>query len=368
MRKTILFSIISLPVFIFLSAGFVFAQTKTKTENVVLVLIDGYRWQELFRGADIQLLAGKKYNSGDSSQRFQKYWDDNPVERRKKLMPFTWNYIAQHGQLYGNRDLGNLVNVKNPYWFSYPGRAEMLSGFVDTAINSNDYPSNTNMNILEFLNNQNSYHDKVVTFACWVPVGRCLNKENSRMLINVPWEDITGNDLTEAEILANEVQHLAPKTFGWGERLDFEVYALAKSYIQAKHPKVVYIDFGDTDEYAHHGRYEEYLDDIHNLDIMIGNLWKMMEKDKFYAGKTTFYIVPDHGRGVGDRWTDHGSGTPHSDETWFMVMGPDTPATGEIKTQEQIYEDQFAQTVASLLGFQYEAGRPAGKAVRSVLK
>lgn len=344
------------------------AQEKTKTENVVLILIDGYRWQELFRGADYDLLSSKKFNSDDSTERFKKYWDEDLKLRREKLMPFTWKYIASNGQLYGNRDLGNNVNVRNPYWISYPGRAEVLSGFVDSAINSNSYPTNTNTNVLEFINSRKGYQDKVVTFACWGATGRCLNKENSKMLINVPWEDIRGNDLTEAESLANEIQHYAPKTFGWEERLDFEVYALAKSYIRSRHPKVIYIDFGDTDEYAHEGQYGHYLDDIHNLDEMIGNLWRMMQQDKFYSGKTTFFIVPDHGRGVGNQWTSHGSGTPHSNETWFMVMGPDTAPMGEIKKKEQIFQDQYAKTIASILGFKYEPQIGAGEIIKGVMR
>jgi hypothetical protein len=345
------------------------AQRAHQTENIVLILIDGYRWQELFHGAEQDLLNNQKYNSTDSLQRIKKFWADNIDERRKKLMPFTWNYIAHHGQLYGNRDLGNRVNVENPYWISYPGRAEMLSGFADKKINSNDYGNNTNPNVLEFLNRQKGYEDKVVTFACWDATGRCLNQENSGMLINVPWEDIRGDQLTATEILANEIQHYAPKTFGITERLDFEVYALAKAYIAAKHPKITYIDFGDTDEYAHAGKYDSYLDDIYNLDDMIKKLWEMMQQDPFYQGKTTFFIVPDHGRGIGNGWTSHGSGTAHSNETWFMVMGPDTKPSGEMKTQEQIYETQFASTIARLLGFDYAASvHQAGPVIQAVIK
>ena len=344
------------------------AQKKQKTENVVVILIDGYRWQELFKGADNDLLNNKNYNTGDSLQRIKKYWAEDLNERRKKLMPFTWNYIATHGQLYGNRTLDNNVNVMNPYWFSYPGRAEILSGFVDTSINSNNYPSNPNTNVLEFINSQKKFTGKVVTFACWRATGRCLHKDKSNMLINVPWEDIQGNHLTETEILANEMQHYIPQIFGDEERLDANVYALAKSYILASHPKVTYIDFGDTDEYAHAGKYENYLDDIFNLDAMIGKLWKMMQKDFFYTDKTTFLIVPDHGRGIEEQWTDHGSGTPHSNETWFMVMGPDTKPLGEMKTKEQIYQTQYAKTIAGFLGLDYEvAEHKVGVAIKSVM-
>jgi hypothetical protein len=223
--------------------------------------------------------------------------------------------------------------------------------------------------VLEFLNRQKSYQNKVVTFACWGATGRCLNKPNSKMLINVPWEDIKSDHLTAAEKLANEIQHFAPKTFGFEERLDFEVYALAKSYIQANHPKVIYLDFGDTDEYAHEGKYDHYLLDAHNLDAMIEKLWNMMQQDSFYKNNTTFFIVPDHGRGVGDGWTDHGSSVAHCDETWFMVMGPDTKPSGEIKTNEQIYQVQYAKTIAALLGFDYKApGNEVGDAIKEAIK
>lgn len=344
------------------------AQPIHQTKNVVVILIDGYRWQELFKGADFDLLNSAKYNTSDSLQRIKTYWSGDLEERRKKLMPFTWNYIASHGRIYGNRDLGNKVNVKNPYWISYPGRAEILSGFVDSAINSNSYGNNRNENVLEFLNKQKGYKDKVVTFACWDATGRCLNKINSRMLINVPWENIKRDQLTPAEILANEMQHYLPKTFGYEERLDAEVYALAKSYIMAAHPKVTFIDFGDTDEYAHEGKYDSYLLDIHNLDGMIGKLWEMMQNDPFYKNNTTFFIEPDHGRGIGNQWTDHGSSTPHSDETWFMVMGPDTKPSGEIKTNEQIYQTQFAKTIAALLGFNYDVpGRETGAIIDTLI-
>ena len=222
------------------------------------------------------------------------------------------------------------------------------------------------MNVLEFLNGKKLYQNRVASFACWGATGRCLNKMNSKMLINVPWENVPGDNLTEAETLANEIQQYAPRTFGEGERLDFEVYALAKSYIKAKHPKVIYIDFGDPDEYAHEGKYENYLDDIHNLDDMIGKLWKMMQEDEFYKGKTTFFIVPDHGRGAGDQWPDHGAGVDHSNETWFMAMGPGIPAKGEIKTKTQVFQDQYAKTIAALLGFDYIAPKPVGEIIESL--
>ena len=76
---------------------FGYAQNTHKTKNVVLILIDGYRWQELFNGADFNLLHDKKYNGSDSLQRFKKYWSGNLEERRKKLMPLLGAKLQSTG-------------------------------------------------------------------------------------------------------------------------------------------------------------------------------------------------------------------------------------------------------------------------------
>jgi hypothetical protein len=76
---------------------------------------------------DSAIANNSKFNQGDSSYIFEKYWSNNENERRKKLMPFFWNTIVNHGQIYGNRKLDNKVNNANPHWFSYPGYSEIMT-------------------------------------------------------------------------------------------------------------------------------------------------------------------------------------------------------------------------------------------------
>ncbi len=66
-----------------------YAQSVHKTKNVGVILIDGYRWQELFKGADFDLLNDKKYTPNDSSQRFKKSGQKIQMNEETKLMPFT---------------------------------------------------------------------------------------------------------------------------------------------------------------------------------------------------------------------------------------------------------------------------------------
>ena len=80
-------------------------------------------------------------------------------------MPFFWNVIAEQGQLYGNRNLQNKVNVKNIYKISYPGYNEILTGYADPILNPNLRLNNKNRNLLEFLNQQSRLEGKVVVFG-----------------------------------------------------------------------------------------------------------------------------------------------------------------------------------------------------------
>ena len=350
-----------------LVSGAAFGQ-RTKIKNIIFISIDGYRWEEIFHGADSSLLKIKKYYEQDSASIAHKYWAAAPDERRKKLMPFFWSVIAKQGQLYGNRDLGNNVNVKNKYWFSYPGRSETICGYYDPAVNSNSYPDNPNENVLEFINKQKDYENKVVTIAGWDAVAKVVNRNRNHMPLINPFENVEGKNLTEAQKLANEIQNYLPNYFGTSVRWDMGTYAIAKTYIAANHPKFTYIDFADPDDLGHAGQYDHYLDAAHYLDAMIGNLWRTLQADQFYKDNTTIVICPDHGRGVGSGWTSHGSDTARSNETWLAIIGPDTPPTGEMKNTGQIYQDQIAQTMAKLLGFTFTANHPVAAAVNSVFK
>ena len=341
-----------LPVLLLAIHGF--AQ-KSKVENIILISVDGLRWQEVFQGADSLLVKDKKY------------WANTTDKRRKKLMPFFWETIASKGQLYGNRNFGNKVNLKNEYWFSYPGRSETLCGYYDPNVNSNGYPNNPNENVLEFLNTQNGYKGKVATFASWNALGRILNRDRNGMLVNLPGENVEGPKLTDAQELANELQHFVPEYFG-DCRSDALTFGLAKAYLQAQQPKVLHIDFADTDNYGHSGKYESYLDAAHFVDAMIANLWETIENHPQYKGRTSLLVYPDHGRGVGEKWTGHGTGTLRSDETWLVALGPGIPVIGEVTSTGQIYQDQIAQPVAKLLGFNFKANHPVGESVRSILK
>jgi hypothetical protein len=329
-----------------------------RAKNVVIFLMDGYRWRELFKGADSAILFDKRYNYIDSAYTVTKYWSPDADQRRRKLMPFVWETMAAKGQLWGNRELGSSVQVRNKYWFSYPGRSEAFCGYYDSAINSNEYPDNPNENVLEYINKQPGYQGKVATFASWDVVAHILARKRNGMLVNIYGEDVKSATLSPAQVEANRMQHLLPDIFGAGERLDGSTYLMARAYMAAEHPRVLYVDLGDPDDFAHGRDYGSYLDAAHYADAMFKDVWELIESDPFYKGQTSLVVFPDHGRGVGPKWTDHGAKAEHSNETYFLAMGAGVEARGEVRGGAPVWDEQFGATIAALLGMTFVAGHP----------
>lgn len=140
-------------------------------------------------------------------------------------------------------------------------------------------------------------------------------------------------------------------------------------YIAKQKPRVVFISFGETDDFAHGGKYDAYLTSAHQTDKFIALLWNELQSQPMYKDKTTLIITTDHGRGTEplDSWRSHGTKVGGSDQIWFAVLGPDTPAKGEMKEAGQYYQSQVAKTAAALLGVTYENEKKTGEVIKPAL-
>ncbi len=130
------------------------------------------------------------------------------------------------------------------------------------------------------------------------------------------------------------------------ERFDAFTHYLGMEYLNRVRPRLLYMAYGDTDEYAHSGDYSSYLTAANRTDAFIAQLWNWVQSTEGYRDHTTFVITTDHGRGAGERWIGHGADWEGSDAIWVAVLGPDTPAQGEVRERGQLYQNQIASTVA----------------------
>jgi hypothetical protein len=352
---------------LFISA-LLFAQSPAP--NIIIITTDGLRWQEVFKGMDSAIASNKKFNQGDSAYLFKKYWAASDQERRKKLLPFLWSVIEQNGQVYGNRALDNKVDNANPYWFSYPGYNEIMSGYADTAINSNAYPPNPNITVLEFLNKQPALKGKVTAFGAWEAFNRILNEQRSGIPVVAAFDNCGGRNPTSKEKLINEMREQSYKPWDEEECLDVFTHFAAVEHLKTKKPKVIYIAYGETDEWAHGSQYKNYLDAARQVDQWIKEIWTFVQGDLQYRNNTSIFITTDHGRGDNkkEEWTSHGQSIHDSHQIWFAALGPAIPAKGEMKNSTQVYQQQFAQTFAKLMGYTFTANHPVAPLVEGLLR
>ena len=335
------------------------------TENVLLVTLDGLRWQELFAGADSLLLNDERYTH-ERERLSGRFWAATPEERRARLMPFFWNTIANEGQLYGNRTHGSRVDVTNRMWFSYPGYNEILTGRADDArIDSNDKTPNPNVTVLETVNRAPGFEGRVAAFGSWDVFPFIVNEERSGVPVNAGFE-AAGGDLTERERFLNELQAQVPSPWS-SVRLDAFTHGYAMEHLRKHRPRLLYVAYGETDDFAHDGRYDHYLEAAYRTDTFIADLWDWIQTDPGYRDKTTLVVTTDHGRGEGDDWMSHGTKIAGADAIWLAVLGPDAAPLGEVKADGRLYQNQVAATVAALLGLDLPTAQSAGDAIPTAL-
>jgi Type I phosphodiesterase / nucleotide pyrophosphatase len=341
-----------------------------KTEHVVLIVSDGLRWQEIFTGAEEDLLNENAGGSwlGEPELR-KRYWRASPAERRAALFPFLWGTVAKQGQLFGNQTVGSVAHVTNGKAFSYPGYNEMTTGFPNDAIDSNEFGPNPTPTVFEWLNKFDEFRGRVAVYGTWNVYDNIFNKQRSGLVMQTGWtpppkkEHDTSRDALLRRLYETSTQ------FDEEDVEDSLLQVPLLDYVKSAKPRVLFVGYGETDNWAHQGRYDLVLDSAHRMDGFVKELWDTMQAMPEYRGTTTFIITCDHGRGSGlTEWKEHGVEEKGSENVWIAVIGPDTPALGERRNVGPVTQAQIAATLAAFVGKDYPAAVPkAAKPIPDVL-
>ena len=340
-----------------------------KTRNVVLIVSDGLRWQEMFQGADPLLLDARNGGNWVSDAELKKrYWRESPQERRRLVFPFIWGTVAKQGQIFGNRTEGSDAHVTNGKAFSYPGYNEMSVGYPNPAINSNAFGPNPDATVFEWLNKVPELTGHVAIYGTWQAYYDIFNQNRSHLVVQAGWTlppksgDASKDALFERlyETTTRFDEEDVGNSFVQVELLD---------YVRTAKPRVLFVGYGETDNWAHQGRYDLVLESAQRTDAFIKELWETMQAMPQYRDTTTFIITADHGRGSGPvEWKEHGIAEKGSENVWIAVLGPDTAQLGERKHVEAVTQSQIAATIAALMGKDYVKDVPkAARPIRDVL-
>jgi len=333
--------------------------------SVVLITADGLRWQEVFRGADPDFFDREDTAMKDATEVRSRFSGASAADRREKLMPFFWTKLVKIGALYGNRDKGSEVVVRNRHRFSYPGYSEILTGKPqDDVIDSNENRPNPSLTVLEIVRRELGLtRERVALFGSWRTFTGIGAHEPGSVVINAGFTPLEepGSTPRLEELSRIQFRLLTP----WrGVRHDYITFELALEYLRAKKPRLLYIALGETDDWAHEKRYDRYLEMVHYFDECVGRMWRVLEEMPEYRGRTLLLVTTDHGRGPGVRnWNRHGADVRGAENIWLAVAGSGLPAEGEAGPAPRLTQSDVAPTIMKWMGLDYRKlkgvrGRP----------
>jgi len=137
---------------------------------------------------------------------------------------------------------------------------------------------------------------------------------------------------------------------------------IARQLMRQLAPSLLWITLHDID-IAHSGAYSLYLEGIQRSDRLCGEIWRAIEGDPEYKGRTTMFILPDFGRDSdvstgGNGFQHHRTGDALSRTTWMMVLGPGVRQNAVV--ERSVDSLDLVPTLGRLLGFSptYAAGAP----------
>lgn len=347
--------------------------SSTAADNVVLITLDGLRWQELFSGIDSELAGDSAYVTQET-RLWDEYWDDDATIRARKLMPFMHDVVFSQGSYAGDRTRNSCARVSNDWYFSYPGYSEILTDIVNPSINSNSKIPNPEFTFLELLDSVKEFSGSAAAFVSWDVFPFIFNVQRSGLHVNAFTRE--ADPQSDFELTLSRLQEdMSPP---WPTvRNDAFTHHYAMSYFKREKPRVLFISYGETDDYAHDGKYDEYIFAANRTDRFIKEIWQLVQSTEGYRDNTDLFITVDHGRGdvPKETWVHHASktsvsgymsalskykeGIVGSEAVWMAAIGPDVTGNGLIETPETcITSNRIAATLLDYLGQDYRQLQP----------
>lgn len=335
------------------------------TPKVILITLDGARTEEVFGGLDLDVFKStlRENQKLEDQLAYQRFWADSPDERRQKLMPFFWGTLMrEHGSIAGNARLLSSVTLTNTHRFSYPGYSEILLGEAhDDVISSNDAVQNPYTTVLEVLKSRLELTTpQVAVFTSWNVFDAIVEHTKGSLVVNAGFEAFDSPEPRIRDMSRLQTETPTP----WNSvRHDVYTFSFAMDHLRRERPRVVYLAFGETDDWAHDGRYDRVLETYERTDSYLKDLWTWIQADPEYRDRTHILITTDHGRGrtVAD-WRNHGAKVEGAQHVWMAFVSPAMKARGEWRDHPPLATNQIAATLAGWMNVDWLALRPAAGA------
>jgi hypothetical protein len=316
---------------------------------VVLVVLDGVRWQDVFSGVDRGLVRAR------ASEAFA--WESPRI-----LMPNLYRSIERNGVALGAPGRGAEVAVSGAALVSLPGYLELFAGRPDPRCRSNECRSSPARTIADDVADSSGAAD-VAIVSSWSTIARAASSDPSRFVVTAGRARVErASDLLAMPGVAPLLEEGAHARAWPGDgdyRPDALTSRIALRLLEAARPRFLFVGLGDADEYAHHGDYRGYVGALHDSDAFLGQLGTTLGRMGARGLHTTVVVTTDHGRA--SDFCDHGQRYPESRRIWLVATGDDVRARGFVAAARRYTLSDVAPTVRALLGITGGEGAPIGE-------
>jgi predicted AlkP superfamily pyrophosphatase or phosphodiesterase len=289
-------------------------QRKYSTQNVVVVIMDGARFSETF---------------GDAS---------------KRNIPYLRTFIAPQG-------VTDLSFYNDGPTYTLAGHTAIATGYYQEINNSgHEYPLHPSF--FQYYERQSAIKGK----TSWV----VASKDKISILSN------TTDPAWEGEFRPAYDCGTDGSGTGSGYRNDSLTCLRVLQILNNDHPRMMLVNFQEPDGSGHSGVWADYLNAIEKTDKYIYDIWKFIQKDKFYKGNTAFIVTNDHGRhadGFNGGFSNHGCSCDGCRHVMFVAVGPDFKQSAVINQRYDLLD--ISATIAEIMGFDFPCN---GHVMQEILK
>ncbi len=170
---------------------------------------------------------------------------------------------------------------------------------------------------------------------------------------------LTENYVITGKSKLNVISYSSDPAYGFNYRAsescstlsDNQVYNNLVTIMDTYHPRLIIINFPDTDLKGHSGVFADYVNALTNADNLVYQLWQKIQSDTYYQNTTTLFVTNDHGRhdDAHGGFKDHGDDCEGCEHIMLFAIGRNV--TQGLVNNDMHYQVDIAPTIGDLLGF-----------------
>lgn len=306
-------------------------------ENVILLMLDGVRWQEVYKG-----------------------------DAQGMIFRNLWRELAAEGLMFGNRDQGAPMTVSNGTNISLPAYQSIMAGFRQDCGSNGCGRIRTETLQERLLRELGGSRLGVATIASWEKIPHAVEHRAGATFVNAAFEPLA-DGTKDPELDEINLAQTRDLPLWKGARFDRYTWAHSMRYLARHKPRFLFISLNDADEWAHRGEWSRYVEALRQYDGYLRELVAALKSMGEYGQKTMLIVTTDHGRGEGGNWKHHGWIWPSSRFVWMYARGARSAPSGSATQFTEYTHNDIRPTIEAALGIRPVSCSSCGQVITELV-